>query len=97
VVEAVVEHGDRARWSSTVVEEVASRPGSRPTDRDYPAGMGFLDDAKKFIGEHDEQVDRAIEKAGDLVDEKTDRRFADKVDQAQDLAEQRTGDGDTVS
>jgi hypothetical protein len=35
--------------------------------------MGFLDDAKKFIDEHDDQVD-----------------------QAQDLAEQKTGDGDTA-
>ena len=35
--------------------------------------MGFLDDAKKFIDEHDDQVDQAIEKAGDLVDEQ-DRR-----------------------
>jgi hypothetical protein len=27
--------------------------------------MGFLDDAKKFVDERDEQVDAAIEKAGD--------------------------------
>jgi hypothetical protein len=58
--------------------------------------MGFLDDAKKFIDEHDDQVDQAIEKAGDLVDDKTDGKFADKVDKVQDLAEEKTGDGDTV-
>ena len=56
--------------------------------------MGFLDDAKKFIDEHDDQVDRAIEKVGDVVDDKTDGKFADQVDKAQDIAEQRTGDGD---
>ena len=33
--------------------------------------MGFLDDAKKFIDEHDDQVDK-------------------------DLAEEKTGDGDTA-
>jgi hypothetical protein len=33
--------------------------------------MGFLDDAKKFVDEHDEQVDAAIEKAGDLADKQT--------------------------
>ena len=27
--------------------------------------MGFLDDAEKLVDEHDEQVDAAIEKAGD--------------------------------
>jgi hypothetical protein len=33
--------------------------------------MGFLDDAKKFVDEHDEQVDAAIDKAQDLAEEKT--------------------------
>jgi hypothetical protein len=58
--------------------------------------MGFLDDAKKFIDEHDDQVDQAIEKAGDLVDDKTDGKFADKVDKVQDIAEEKTGEGDTA-
>jgi pyridoxine 5'-phosphate synthase PdxJ len=58
--------------------------------------MGFLDDAKKFIDEHDDQVDQAIEKAGDVIDVKTDGKYADKVDKAQDLAEEKTGDGDTA-
>ena len=58
--------------------------------------MGFLDDAKKFIDEHDDQVDQAIEKAGDLVDDKTDGKFADKVDKMQDVAEEKTGEGDTA-
>jgi hypothetical protein len=58
--------------------------------------MGFLDDAKKFIDDHDDQVDQAIEKAGDLVDDKTGGTYADKVDQAQDMAQEKTGDGDTA-
>lgn len=58
--------------------------------------MGFLDDAKNFIDEHDDQVDQAIERAGDVVDEKTDDKFADKVDKAQEIAEKKTGDGDTA-
>ena len=58
--------------------------------------MGFLDDAKKFIDEHDDQVDQAIEKAGDLVDDKTGGKYADKVDKVQDIAEEKTGDGDTA-
>jgi hypothetical protein len=59
--------------------------------------MGFLDDATKFVDEHDHQVDAAIEKVGDLADKQTGGKFADQIDRAQDLAEQRTGDGDTVS
>ena len=58
--------------------------------------MGFLDDAKKFIDEHDDKVDQAIEKAGDMVDEKTGGQYADKVDKVQDIAEEKTGDGDTA-
>jgi hypothetical protein len=58
--------------------------------------MGFLDDAKKFTDEHDDKVDQAIEKAGDLVDDKTDGKYADRVDKVQDTAEQKTGDGDTA-
>lgn len=58
--------------------------------------MGFLDDAKKLADEHDQQVDQAIEKAGDFADEKTGDKFADKVDQAQDFAEEHTGDGDAA-
>jgi hypothetical protein len=58
--------------------------------------MGFLDDAKKFIDEHDDKVDQAIEKAGDLVDDKTGGEYADKVDRAQDIAQEKTGQGDTA-
>jgi hypothetical protein len=58
--------------------------------------MGFLDDAKKLVDEHDEQVDEAIEKAGDLADDKTGGKYADQIDKAQDLAEEKTGDGDTA-
>ena len=57
--------------------------------------MGFLDDAEKLVGEHDQQVDAAIEKAGDLVDDKTGGNYADQIDKAQDFAEEKTGDGDT--
>ena len=58
--------------------------------------MGILDDAKKFIDEHDDKVDQAIEKAGDLVDDRTDGKYADKIDKAQDVAQEKTGDGDTA-
>jgi hypothetical protein len=58
--------------------------------------MGFLDDAKKLVDEHDDQVDSAIEKAGDLVDDKTSGTYAGQVDKAQDFAEEKTGEGDTA-
>jgi hypothetical protein len=58
--------------------------------------MGFLDDAEKLVDEHDEQVDAAIEKAGDVADDKTGSKYAGQVDKAQDFAEEKTGDGDTA-
>ena len=58
--------------------------------------MGFLDDAKKFADEHDDQVDAAIEKAGDLADQKTHGKYSGQVDKAQDFAEEKTGDGDSA-
>ena len=58
--------------------------------------MGFLDDAKKLVDEHDEQLDAAIEKAGDLADDKTGGKYADQIDKTQDFAQEKTGDGDTA-
>ena len=61
--------------------------------------MGFLDDAmdkaQDAIAEHDDQVDDAIEKAGDIVDDKTGDKYADHIDKGQDLLQERTGEGDT--
>jgi MT0933-like antitoxin protein len=59
--------------------------------------MGFLDDAKKFIDEHDDQVDQAIEKAGGVIDDKTGGTFVDPIDKAEDVAQEKTGDGDTTA
>jgi hypothetical protein len=53
--------------------------------------MGFMDDAKKFIDEHEDKVDEAISKAGDIVDEKTDGKFEGQVDKAQSFLEDKTG------
>jgi hypothetical protein len=53
--------------------------------------MGFLDDAKKLVDENADKVDGAIEKAGDMIDERTDGKFEDKVDQAQSFLEDKTG------
>jgi len=52
--------------------------------------MGIFDKAKDALSEHSEHVDSGIERVGDLIDEKTGGKYADKVDQGQDLA------GDTL-
>jgi len=57
--------------------------------------MDFINKAKGFLDQHDEQVDQALDKAGDFA--KT--RFAghdEQIDQAVDKAQEFTGQGDTT-
>lgn len=48
--------------------------------------MGFLDKVKDLAAQNADAVNAAIEKVGDVVDEKTDGKFAGVVDQAQEAA-----------
>ncbi|RDI66313.1 antitoxin [Nocardia pseudobrasiliensis] len=42
--------------------------------------------AKDLAAQHADKIDPLIEKAGDIVDEKTDGKFAGQVDSVQDAA-----------
>jgi hypothetical protein len=60
--------------------------------------VGFLDDAKGLADkakdlakEHEGQVEQAVEKAGDLIDDKTGGKYKDKVDQGQEFVEDKLG------
>ena len=55
--------------------------------------MGIFDKAKDAMGEHGEQVDAGIEKAGDFVDERTDSKYVDQVDQGQEVAKEKLRKG----
>ncbi|GIE86015.1 antitoxin [Actinoplanes regularis] len=57
--------------------------------------MSFLDKAKEFVGKHDEQVDKLLEKAGEQVDDRTGGKYTSHIDKAVDEAQRRTGEGDT--
>ena len=48
--------------------------------------MSIVDKMKEFLGQHGDQVDKAVDKAGDMIDEKTGGKYADKVDKAQEQA-----------
>jgi hypothetical protein len=54
--------------------------------------MGIFDKAKDAIGEHSEQSDGGIDKAGDFVDEKTEGKYVEQVDQGQEMAKDRLRD-----
>ena len=48
--------------------------------------MGFLDKVKSLISQNTDKVDQAIDKVGDIVDEKTQGKYASQVDKVQDAA-----------
>ena len=57
---------------------------------------GFMDKAKDFADQHDEQVDQGLEKAGDQVDQRTGGGHSEQIDKAVNEGQERTGSGDEV-
>ncbi len=53
--------------------------------------MSMFDQAKDALGGHEEQVDQAVERGGDLVDEKTGGQHAEHVDKGQDFVRDQLG------
>jgi hypothetical protein len=75
---------------------VTGKPTCVPVTDDQEADMGgFMDKAKDFADQHDEQVDQGLEKAGDMADQKTGGGHAEQIDRGVDMAQERTGEGDT--
>jgi MT0933-like antitoxin protein len=48
--------------------------------------MGFLDKAKDLLSKNADKVDTAIDKVGDVVDQKTQGKYTQHVDKVQDAA-----------
>lgn len=48
--------------------------------------MAFLDKLKTLVAKNSDKVDMAIDKAGDLVDKKTQGKYAQHVNKVQDAA-----------
>lgn len=54
--------------------------------------MGIFDKAKDALGGQQDKVDAGVEKAGDMVDEKTGDKYTEQVDQGQEMAKDRLRD-----
>ncbi|MEC9325479.1 MAG: antitoxin [Actinomycetota bacterium] len=54
--------------------------------------MGFLDKAKDLLAKNSDKVDSAIDKAGDLVDKRTQGTYASHVNKVQDAAKKAVAD-----
>jgi hypothetical protein len=48
--------------------------------------MGFMDKVKGMLSGHSAQTDKGIERGGDMLDDRTGGKYADKVDKGQDAA-----------
>ncbi len=55
--------------------------------------MSFLDKAKDLLAKNADKVDTAIDKAADIVDEKTQGKYKDKVDKVQEAAKKAVDKG----
>ena len=48
--------------------------------------MGLMDKVKGLLGQHEDKVDDAIDKAADVADDKTGGEHTEKIDAAVDKA-----------
>jgi hypothetical protein len=55
--------------------------------------MGIFDRAKDAPSSQRQQLDAAVENAGDFADEKTEGKYAEQVDKGQELARDKLADG----
>jgi hypothetical protein len=55
--------------------------------------MAFLDKVKDLLARNADKVDTAINKAGDIVDQKTQGKYTSTVDKVQDAAKKAVDKG----
>ena len=48
--------------------------------------MGIFDKAKDVLSGNEDKIDAGIDKAGDMVDEKTGDKYTEQVNKGQDMA-----------
>jgi hypothetical protein len=60
--------------------------------REVATSMGIFDKAKDALSGQGDKVDAGVEKAGDMVDERTEGKYAEKVDEGQDMARNKLSD-----
>ena len=54
--------------------------------------MGIFDKAKDALSGQQDKVEAGVEQAGDMVDEKTEGKYAVQVDQGQEMAKDKLSD-----
>ena len=57
--------------------------------------MGLFKKAKDAAAEHGDKIADGVDKATDMIDDKTGGKFSDKLEKVDDLAEKHLGGDDT--
>jgi hypothetical protein len=57
--------------------------------------MGFLDRAKDLLSQNADEVEMAIDKAGEFVDDKARGKYSDTIHQVQEQTKKATAAADT--
>ncbi|TXS50787.1 antitoxin [Streptomyces sp. t39] len=56
--------------------------------------MSMMDKLKNMLKGHEEQTGKGVDKAGDMVDGRTQGKYSGQVDSAQDRMKQQFGGGE---
>lgn len=56
--------------------------------------MSLFDKAKDLLAKNSDKVEAAIDKAGDIVDQKTQGKYAEHVDKVQEAAKKALAEDD---
>ncbi|MFG2883602.1 antitoxin [Streptomyces sp. NPDC048297] len=56
--------------------------------------MSMMDKLKQMLKGHESQADKGIDKAGDMVDERTQGKYSGQVDTGQDALKRQLRDTD---
>lgn len=54
--------------------------------------MGIFDKAKDAMSGQQDKVDAGVERAGDMVDDRTESKYAEQLDQGQEMAKDKLRD-----
>lgn len=54
--------------------------------------MGIFDKAKDAMSGQQDKVDAGVERAGDMVDDRTESKYAEQMDQGQEMAKDKLRD-----
>ncbi|MEV8513752.1 antitoxin [Dactylosporangium sp. NPDC051484] len=56
----------------------------------------FFDKVKNLANEHDDKIDQALDKAGEVADDRTGHKYTEQIQKGVDVAKEHIGGGDTT-